>query len=343
MKILKSTLSLLLVFLTILSNAQVNPLLKKYAGSYHRMNFGEEKPTATTEKVTFTADGKWSSVGFPVNEEGVVSKVAVKKTGTWKASEGTISMEVTEKGATTEQEYVHDGEFWMSTNSYLLKIFVSNPAFVTKYAGSYQIFYYGHNDEPLENAQKVSLKTDGKCTRTTPVYDNDGKLTATPLIEPGIWKANDSVIQLTFKQDGEDETTAYTLENGTWVDRKGNSLKKVIPPPPPGLYLGKYAGTYHLIAEGQKVTSRTDKYVLKADGTGTWSYFTSADAKAVPTVAKGTWKASEGLIQLYIYPEGMGDGGHGDELITDYKLVNGVFRAENLILKKVVPSAQPKK
>jgi hypothetical protein len=112
-------------------------------------------------------------------------------------------------------------------------------------------------------------------------------------------------------------------------------------------FVKKYARTYHMIVEGQKVTSKTDKYVLKADGTGTWSFYTQLDAQgtlgATPTVIIGTWKASEGLIQLYFNPEGPGGGDHGDELISDYSLENGVFRSGDLILKKVVASSQPKK
>jgi hypothetical protein len=342
MKTLKSFASLLLILVPLLSLAQ-NPFLKKYAGSYHLLAFGEETPTAATEKIIFTMDGKWTSAGFPTDENGTVAKVAVKKMGTWKASDGLIQQSVTANGSTTVTDFKLDDGLFMSSNSYLKKIFVSNPTFAAKYAGAFHWLRDGE-DKPTDFTETIIFKADGKCTLSTPSVDDNGAVMKTPAITPGTWKANDGVIQMNYKQEGEERMTEFVLKDGVFADRSGSYLKKVVPPPPPGLYLGKYAGTYNLLAEGK---STDNKYVLKPDGTGTWSFYMQLDAQGklstTPTVVKGTWKASEGLIQLYFYPEGSG-GNHGDELISDYRLKDGAFQAEGgLSLKKVVQTVPAKK
>jgi hypothetical protein len=330
MNIPKSFSSLLFVLLPLLLIAQANPFLKKYAGAYHLLAFGEETPTAASEKIIFTVDGKWTSSGFPTDENGVVAKVALKKIGTWKASEGLIQISVIEKGSPTVTDFKLDDGLFMSSNSYLKKIFVSNPVFVSKYSGAFNVLSDGE-DKPSDFTETISFKADGKCTKSTPSVDDNGVISKTPVITQGTWKANDGVIQVTFKLEGEDRMTEFNLKDGVFADRSGSYLKKVVPPAPPGLYLNKYAGTYHMLSDGQTITPKTDKYVFTPDGKCTWTYFPEGSA---PVLTKGTWKASEGLIQMYF---SMGDGGgKGDELLSDFKLQDGVFRAEGVFLKKFV-------
>lgn len=104
-------------------------------------------------------------------------------------------------------------------------------------------------------------------------------------------------------------------------------------------YLKKYAGTYQLLANGQKATPTSDKYVFTPDGKCTWTMFTpDGSGSNAPQVTKGTWKASEGLIQMSF---SMGEG-EGSELLTDFQLLDGVFRSESVYLKKVVPKPAAK-
>lgn len=99
-------------------------------------------------------------------------------------------------------------------------------------------------------------------------------------------------------------------------------------------YLKKYAGAYRMVVNGQPITKDTDRYVLTADGKCTWTLFTPASEDgSVPQSAEtkpGKWTASEGLIQIFI--DGFGEG----ELLTDFRLEDGVFKAENVYLKKEV-------
>ncbi len=100
----------------------------------------------------------------------------------------------------------------------------------------------------------------------------------------------------------------------------------------PNSYLKKYAGTYRMVTKGDSVTKDSDRYVLAANGTCMWTIFTPASEDgSVPQKAEkkpGKWTASEGLIQIFI--DGFADG----ELLTDFRLEDGVFKAENVILKK---------
>jgi hypothetical protein len=110
-------------------------------------------------------------------------------------------------------------------------------------------------------------------------------------------------------------------------------------------FLKKYAGTYHMVGDGQLVTKTSDKYVLKPDGTGTWSFYMPTDGQGTlsktPTVVTGTWNASDGLIQLYFSPPDA--GGEGSEMLTDFRFQNGAFRAEGVVLKKAVTTMPVKK
>ena len=335
MKKVRLPIVLLLLSASIVLQAQINPLVKKYSAAYYLLNFGEETPNAATEKINLAVDGKWTSVSFPADENGIVSKVPLKKSGTWKASEGVIQM-VT-MGATTATEFKWDGSLFMGDNTYLQKIFVSNPAFVAKYAGSFHLL--GESEEKSTDfTETIIFKVDGKCTRSTPAVDDNGVVTKTPTIAQGTWKANEGVIQMLFSEEGQERMTEFSLKNSVFVDRSGNHLKKALPPPPPGTYLLKYAGTYHMLVDGQAVTLKTDKYVFTTDGKCTWTYFAEGPT---PVIKNGTWRASDGLIQMYFE---MGDHGMGDELLSDFRLKDGVFRAEGVFLKKVeVKASTPKK
>jgi hypothetical protein len=306
--------------------AQVNPLLKKYAGAYHLLNFGEETPNAATEKINFTADGKWTSVSFAVDENGKVSKGPVKKAGTWKAVEGTIQL--METGSPTATEFKWDAGIFLGSSSYLQKIFVSNPVYLAKYAGTFHLL--GADEEkPTDFTETITLKADGKCMRSTPAVDDNGVIRKTPLIAQGTWKANEGILQITFPEEGQERMTEFVFKEGKFVDRGGNYLKKPVRATPQVTTLPKYAGSYYMLVNGQSPTPRSDKYVLTRDGKGTWTYF-KEDGTAV--VTKGSWKASEGLIQLNF---STGEEGMGQELLTDFKWIDGAFRAENVYLKKI--------
>lgn len=101
-------------------------------------------------------------------------------------------------------------------------------------------------------------------------------------------------------------------------------------------FLKKYAGTYHMLADGEKVTPTTDKYVLTADGKGVWTMASTANPDGTPakgtTKITGTWTAEEGIIRLNF---SIGEDKGGD-LISEFKLKDGVFRAEGIFLKKAV-------
>ena len=144
---------------------------------------------------------------------------------------------------------------------------------------------------------------------------------------------------MTFAEEGQEVMTEFSLKEGVFADRGGNHLMKAAPSPPAVNYLAKYAGSYHMLADGQTATVTSDKYVFTADGKCTWTYFPDGTASAVK---KGTWKASDGLIQMDF---NTGNSGmKGDELLTDFKLQDGVFWAEGVFLKKAeVKSGTPKK
>lgn len=316
--------------------AQPNPHLKKYAGAYHLLAFGEETPTAASEKMVFTLDGKWTSTSLLIDENGVVSKVPLKKMGTWRASEGLVHLSQTVNGVITTTDFKLDDGMFMSSNTYLKKIFITNPIFVQKYSGKFDLLGDGE-EKPSELSPVILLTPDGKCTRTTPTMDDNGVVTKTPKKEIGTWKANEGIIQLTFNEEGQDVMTEFQMKDGVFVDRKYNVLKKFVPPPPPGYHLKLYAGTYNMLADGQVADAKSDKYVLTPDGNGIWTLYGTS-----PVVTKGTWKASEGLIQLFFSLPG-GGGDKGDDLMTDFQLKDGVFRAEGVFLKKIIVKVAAKK
>lgn len=105
-------------------------------------------------------------------------------------------------------------------------------------------------------------------------------------------------------------------------------------PATPNPYLKKYAGAYRMVVNGQEITKTSDRYVLAANGTCTWTIYvtTKPDGTVsnVPEKKPGKWSASEGLIQIFI--DGVGEG----EMLTDFRLEDGVFKAENVYLKKEV-------
>jgi hypothetical protein len=108
-------------------------------------------------------------------------------------------------------------------------------------------------------------------------------------------------------------------------------------------FLKKYAGTYNLLADGQAATPTSDKYVLTPDGKGTWTMFTTVNPDGTtsnkPTKIAGSWTASEGVINLN-FNMGADKGG---ELLSEFKLLNGVFRSEGVVLKKAGAVAKAKK
>lgn len=110
-------------------------------------------------------------------------------------------------------------------------------------------------------------------------------------------------------------------------------------------FLKKYAGTYNMLVEGDKATPTTDKYVLSADGKCVWTIFQTINGDGsinkTPIKTQGTWTASEGVINLQVSPPGA-DGGHGEELISEFKLEKGVFRSGNLLFKKAGAGAAAK-
>ncbi len=323
-KSIRLSLTFLLLFAALLSMAQGNPFMKKYAGPYYLLNFGEETPTAASEKINFTVDGKWSSIAFPADDNGAPGKLPVKKAGTWKASDGLIQLNTSGSSATMEFKW-SDGMF-MGKDTYLQKVFVTTPVFLAKYAGAFNVI--GNSEEhPTEFTETITLKPDGKSSRSTPTVDDSGKATKTPVVVAGTWKANDGVIQVTFPEEGQDQMTEFTLTNGVFVDRGGNKLEKAVPAVN---YLPKYAGSYNMLPDGQTPTAKSDKYVLSPDGKGAWTYFPEG---AAPVTVRGTWKASEGVIQLSFSQGGSVD--KGDELLSEFRLQNGVFRAEGVVLKKI--------
>ncbi len=98
-------------------------------------------------------------------------------------------------------------------------------------------------------------------------------------------------------------------------------------------FLKKYAGTYHMLVNEQKETGTSDKYILKPDGSATWTMFTAANKS---TTKQGKWLAEEGVIHLK-FSLGQEEGG---DLLSDFNLKDGAFRAENVFLKKVVAKAK---
>ncbi len=101
--------------------------------------------------------------------------------------------------------------------------------------------------------------------------------------------------------------------------------------------LAKYAGTYNMVVNGQAVTAGSDKYVLKPDGSATWTMYSSIKPDGTkdnkPVVTSGSWTAEEGVIHLSFAMQ-------GETLLSDFTFKDGAFRAEGIYLKKVVAKAK---
>lgn len=335
MKNLNLALVILGAFACTAVTAQGNPFLKKYAGSYYHLAFGTEQPTSTSEVLLLTADSKCVSTYFPVDANGVAAKTASKKSGTWKASEGQIEISFPEKGTVAKTAFKMDDGLFMSENSFLKKILVSSLLYLKKYAGSYYLLQDGE-EQPGDGTYTLLFTPDGKCVRTGKTYDENGNLQATLSKATGTWKANDGVLEMRLTIEGVDEIAEFSLTDGIFRDKSYNFLKKVVPP---DYYLKLYAGNYVMLTDDAPVaTNLSDRYTLTADGKCTWTIAQTVNADGsvskVPVKKAGTWKAGEGLIQLYF--EG------GEELLTDFKLDNGVFRNGNVFLKKPVAATPAK-
>jgi hypothetical protein len=180
------------------------------------------------------------------------------------------------------------------------------------------------------------------CSIQTPTIDENG-VAGKPTHVASTWKAREGSLQIFLKEDEDNKPTAFDFSDNFFRSRNGYYLKKVPPPPPLNQYLKLYAGTYYMLVDGQQITAETDKYVFTPDGKATWTIYVRANADGTVTKAPftrtGTWQPSEGRIRWFIAIE---DYDMGDVPASDFKLQNGVFRHENIYLKKA-DTAQPKK
>jgi hypothetical protein len=134
--------------------SQSNSFLKKYAGSYYILPFGVDKAAATSEKIVLTADGKWSSVSFPLDKNDVPSKVPVKNQGSWKAEDGMVQILSFINGVAITTEYKSDAGLFISSSTYLEPIFITNPAFLKKYSGSYYLLK-DDQEQPVNSSKTL--------------------------------------------------------------------------------------------------------------------------------------------------------------------------------------------
>ena len=325
----------LMVLLPVHTKAQANPFLKKYAGSYYVLAFGEEQPQANSEKIVFIADGTWSSVSFPKDKDEVPSKVPMKRVGKWSATESVIKrLSATDP---KEIEYQLQDGLFMSADTYLQLIFISDPVYLKKYATAYHLLF-DSEDKPGALTATFRLNATGSCTIVQPLMDENGNVLATPKSETTTWKARAGVIQINLKDDeGKDKVTEFTSSKDVFHGRDDSFLKKVQPQPPPNQYLKLYSGTYHMLADGVVPNKETDLYVFTPNGKVVWTYFTAINPDGSVTKAavakEGTWTASEGLIHMD-FDMGSFDMG-SEKLISDFRLKNGVFRNEGIFLKRV--------
>ena len=334
MKSIHAFVIILLAITAIEASAQ-NPFLKKYAGSYYWLPFGVDYPTESSEKIIFTPDGKWTSTSRPVDDKGVAAKLPIKKFGSWKASGGTIQISCTEKGAPAAVEFKMDEGLFLSTDTYLQKIFISDPIYVNKYAGSYYILR--DEDKPTVPTTKLFLTKDGRCVIATPNIDENGVVSSTPLKEASTWKARVGVIQVYYKEDDRDKVMEFTLTDNVFQDRHYQSLKKIPPPPPSNPYFKQYAGTYQMLTDGVPATDEMDRYDFTPDGKVSWTLYSTVNpdgsVSKEPIVKQGTWNPGAGLIRMFFV---LGDFDMSStDLLTDFRLRNGVFRNGKIFLKKV--------
>ena len=114
----------------------------------------------------------------------------------------------------------------------------------------------------------------------------------------------------------------------------------------------KYSGTYQVVTDGSKGSSNDDKYILSGtikkhteadptDAAATWiTYKPKNEDGTGPKVqvkSSGGWEAGEGIIRLYFY-RGCDECAPYDE----FTLVNGQWRMDDLLLKKVVSTPAKK-
>lgn len=313
--------------------AQVN-YWKKYAGSYHILAFGVDAPTTTSTKIILSAEGKWSSTAFPVDENGIPAKVAVKKTGTWKASEGVIQIHSLNNGLEEVTEYKLDAGLFIGTDTYLDPIFITEPTYLKIYAGAYHLLEEDQ-EQPALYTRTIKLAADGTCMLITPTIDDNG-VASSPTSEKSIWKARQTSLQVFLKEDEQDKPTGFEWCDKFFRSRNGYYLKKVPPPPPPNPYLKLYAGTYYMVLDGHPINAETDKYVFLPDGKATWTIYVRSNPDGTitkePFTRNGTWLPSAGRIQMYFPIE---EYDMGDIPASNFTLVNGVFRHEQVYLKKV--------
>ena len=340
LKYLDIRLLLLIAFPTSSVLAQEN-FLRQYAGSYYHLPFGEEKPTTSSEKIILTVDGKFTSTSYPKSENGIVSVTSVKKLGTWKASEGIIELSYQDKTA-TRIEFKLDVGLFLSSNTYLEKIFISNPIFLRKYAGSFYLFDE-REESPSSLTTKIYLTADGKCTIVEPVVDENGTM-GNPTKYFSNWKANQDALQVLFKGNGEDKFTQFDMTQDVFRSKNLLYLKRIPPPAPPNPYLKVYAGTYQMLTDGIPATPEMDQYVMTPDGKCKWTLFTTVNPDGTisktPVIKDGTWTAREGYIRLTFT---LGDFDmSSNDLIPDFYLKNGVFRNGNIYLKKLTPQNSEK-
>ena len=99
----------------------------------------------------------------------------------------------------------------------------------------------------------------------------------------------------------------------------------------------KYAGIYHMAANGAAITNENDKYVLEETGKGTWTIFAQkkpdGSVSSTPLSITGKWRAGEGVIQLYF-------SARKRKRIAPqtFRLEGDVFRADVAYLKKMIIS-----
>lgn len=315
--------------------------LKKYAGSYYLLAIGTDGPAAHSEKIVLTADGKWSSVSFPLDENEEPSKVAVKRAGTWKASDGVIQILSAKNNKPEVVEYKLDFGLFISDNTWLDPIFISDPAYLKKYSGAYYVLKEGQ-EKPAPYTRTVKLAGDGTCTVLTPTIDDNG-VAGKATVEKSTWKAREASLQLFLKEDEDNKPTAFELRDSFFRSNNDYYLKKVPPPPPPNQYLKLYAGTYYMLGDGEAINNETDKYEFMPDGKATWTIYVRKLADGTvnrePFIRYGTWQPGAGYIKFFFAIE---DFDMGDIPASYFKLVDGVFRFEDIILKKA-PATTPGK
>ncbi len=275
------------------------------------------------------------STSYSRNDQGITASVSMKKSGTWKASEGIVQLIVNEKGIAKVVDFKMDAGLFLSSDTYLEKIFISNPLFLKKYVGSYHVLDE-REEKPGPMTTTIFLTADGKCSIVEPTMDENGVI-GKPIKILSTWQANADVIKIVFKENGEDQLVQFDFKEGAFRSRNLLYLKKMPPPAPPNPYLKLYAGTYQMLTDGVPASPEMDQYVFTQDGKCKWTLFSNVNPDGTisktPVIKEGTWSAKEGLIHLTFV---LGDFDMSStDLIADYTLQNGVFRNGSIFLKKM--------